>query len=56
VVDAQASDFVTLPAEITTKHVEPMAWVVAVPLACIILFAGWQVLAGLWSLFMRWVA
>ena len=54
--DVCVSDFVTLPAEVTSKRMEPMAWVIAVPLTCIILYAGWQVLAGLWSLFIRWSA
>jgi len=48
--DAQPSDFVTMPAEVTSKRVEPMAWLVAVPLVCLILFAAWEVLGGLWRL------
>ena len=53
--EPEVSDFVTMPAEATHKSVEPMAWLVAVPLTCLILFAAWEVLAGLWRLIASWV-
>ena len=48
--DAQPSDFVTLPAELTSKRTEPMAWLVAVPLTCTALYVVWSILAILWRI------
>ena len=48
--DAQASDFVTLPAELTSKRTEPLAWLIAVPLTCTALYVVWSILAILWRI------